>query len=232
MPNFAKTVWRSALTSFVVLGVISAVTWAGDLSRYRNFQFGTDLATVAKQAGASPSQAKVIHVRPALIQELEWRPQPLGAFTRAEPAKEVVFSFYNGELFQIVINYDRYQTEGMTTSDFIEAISSTYGTATRPAAVVKAVPASYIEQEEEVLAQWQDPEHRFDLIRSQYGPSFRLVGVLKRLEAPVQAALREAKRLDVQEAPQRDAERAAREEEAERIKLDKARLLNKPNFRP
>jgi hypothetical protein len=48
----------------------------------------------------------------------------------------------------------------------------------------------------------------------------------------VQGALQEAKRLDAQEAPQRDAERAVREAEAERVKLDKARLLNKPKFRP
>lgn len=55
------------------LGVMSAVTSAGDLSKYRNFQLGTTLPTVAKQAGANPSQAKVIHRRPALIQELAQR---------------------------------------------------------------------------------------------------------------------------------------------------------------
>jgi hypothetical protein len=45
-------------------------------------------------------------------------------------------------------------------------------------------------------------------------------------------AIQEAKRLDPREAPQRDAERAAQVEEAERVKLDKARLLNKAKFRP
>ena len=39
-------------------------------------------------------------------------------------------------------------------------------------------------------------------------------------------------RLDVQEAPKRDADRAAREEETARVKQDKARLENKPTFRP
>jgi hypothetical protein len=216
--------------SFFVLAVIPAVTWAGELSSYRNFQFGADLPSVAKQANTDPAQAKVIHRRPALIQELAWRPQPLGASARTEPAKEVVFSFYNGELFQIEIQYDRYETEGLTATDFIEAISTKYGTAAKPAAPAKA-QESYGYQEE-VLAQWQDPDYRFELIRSQFGPSFRLVGVFKRLEVPVQAALQEAKRLDVQEAPQRDAARLAREEETERVKLDKARLQNKPNFRP
>ena len=69
-------------------------------------------------------------------------------------------------------------------------------------------------------------------MRSSYGPSFSLIGVLKRLEAPVQAAILEATRLDVQEAPQRETARIATEEEAARTKLEKARLANKPKFRP
>ncbi len=47
---------------------------APDLSRYREFQFGMNLLVVAKQADMEPSEARVIHQRPAVIQELEWRP--------------------------------------------------------------------------------------------------------------------------------------------------------------
>ena len=165
---------------------------------------------MAKQAGVDPNQAKVIQRRPASIQELAWRPQPLGASAQTEPAKEVVFSFYNGELFQIVINYDRYETEGLTTSDFIEAISASYGTAVTPTAPPKPVLESYGDRDE-ILAQWQDADYRFELIRSSYGPSFRLMGVLKRLETAVQASILAAKRLDDKEAPQRAAERVANE---------------------
>ena len=178
-----------------------------------------------------PSQAKVIHRRPALIQDLEWRPQSLGWSSKTESVEKVVFSFYDGELFRIVVNYDRYRTEGLTTDDIVEAISATYGMAAKPPALAKAAQGPYGDQEE-VLARWEDPQYRFDLIRSSYGPSFRLIGVLKRLEAPAQAAIMEATRLDEQEAPQRDAERIAREEETERVKLEKARLVNKPKFRP
>ena len=222
---------RSALTPFLVLGVMSVPALAGDLSRYRSFQLGTDLATVADQAGTHPSQVTVIHSRPALIQELVWRPQPLRGTSEMEPVQKVAFSFYNGELFRIVVDYDQYQTEGLTTDDMVEAISATYGMATTPAAPANASPERYSGQEE-ILARWQDPEYSFDLIRSSYGTSFRLVGVLKRLEAPAQAAILEATRLDVQEAPERNAARIASEEEAEQVKLDKARLVNKPKFRP
>jgi len=222
---------RSALTAFLMCGVMSAATVAGDLSKYRNFQLGTDLSSVAKQAGVDPSQVKAIQRRPALIQELEWRPQSLGPSAQAEAASQVVFSFYDGELFQVAINYDRHEIEGLTTADFVEAISANYGSATTPQTFAAAAPERFGDQEE-VLARWQDPEYRFDLIRSSYGTSYRLIGVLKRLEAPVQAAILEAKRLDDQEAPQRDAARIASGEEAARIKLAKARLVNKARFRP
>ncbi|MCW5982283.1 MAG: hypothetical protein KIT09_29625 [Bryobacteraceae bacterium] len=231
MANFQRTAFRSTLAAFLMLGAMSAAALAGDLSRYRNFELGSDLATVAKRAAVDTAQAKVIHSRPAFIQDLEWRPQPLGASAQAESVQEVVFSFYGGELFRIKVDYDRYQTEGLTVDDFVDAISATYGPATKPTAPAKVAPYSYGDQAD-IVAQWQDSQYRFDLIRSAYGPAFRLVGVLKRLEAPAQAATLEAKRLDDQEAPQRDAARLASEKEAANAKLEKARLVNKPKFRP
>jgi hypothetical protein len=199
---------------------MSAATLTGDLSRYRNFQLGTDLATVAKEAGVDPSQAKVIHRRPALIQELQWRPQALGSTPKTESAQEVVFGFYDGKLFRIAIDYDHYATEGLTADDFIEAISVAYGIAEKPNAPASSVQGPYGDQEE-VIARWQDSQYCLDLMRSSYGPRFRLVGILKRLQAPAQTAIAEAKRLDDQEAPQRDAARMVDEKEAERAELRK-----------
>jgi hypothetical protein len=231
MTKFVGTVSRSALTLFLVCGAMSAATLPTDLSKYRNFQLGTDLPTIAKQVGASPSQAKLIHRRPALIQELEWWPQPLGPSSAAESAQKVVFNFYGGELFQIAISYDPYETEGLTADDFIEAISVQYGIAERPTAPANTAQKRYGDQDE-IVARWQDSQYCFTLIRSSYGSGFSLVGVLKRLQAPVQAAITEAKRLDDQEAPQRDAARMADEKEMSRAKLEKARLVNKSKFRP
>ncbi len=225
------TVPRSALASLLVFGAMSAATLTGDLSKYRDFQLGTDLAAIVKQVGATASQVKVVHSRPALIQELEWHPQTLGSSSVPEPAKEIVFSFYNGHLFRILISYDRYETEGLTADDFVEGISAAYGVAEKPAAPAKAVQGVYGDQED-VIARWQDSEHCFELIRSSYGPSFRLTGVLNTLAVPAQAAIVEATRLDAQEAPQRDAARIASDKEKERDKLENSRLVNKPKFRP
>ena len=210
---------------------LGAASPADDLSNYRGFQFGTDLSTVARQAGVDLSQVKVIHSRLAQIQELEWRPQPLGPSSQTESVKDVALGFYDGELYRIVVNYDRYETKGLTSDDLVAAISAVYGIATKALPSAKPAQEIYGEQEE-VLAQWQDPEYSFELVRLSFWPSFRLIGVLKRLEAPAQAAILEAKRLDDQEAPQRDAARLASQEEAAKGELEKARLLNRAKFRP
>lgn len=231
MTKFRRIVSGSALTIFLGSGVMSSAALAADLSQYRGFRFGSDLSIVAGHAGANPSQAKVIHRRPALIQELVWEPKSLGSSSRTEPAKEIVFSFYDSELFQIAVDYDRYETEGLTADDFVEAISATYGPSAKPASPAKVASPGYGNQEE-IVAEWQDSQYRFDLIRSSYGPTFKLVGIMKRLEAPAEAATLEAKRLDDQEAPQRDAARIASEEQAAKTTLEKARLVNKPKFRP
>jgi hypothetical protein len=222
---------RSAFISVFALGMSPAPSFAGDLSRYRDFQLGTDLATIASQVGASPSQAKVIHRRPALIQEVRWRPQALGSSPQTEAAEELVFSFYAGELFRIVVNYDRYETEGLTANDVVDAISATYGMAAKPFALGQAAQPPYGDHVE-VLARWQDPQYRLELTRSSYGPSFNLTVVLKKLEAAARADILEAKRLDDQEAPQREAARVASEEQEATAKLAKARLVNKLKFRP
>jgi hypothetical protein len=231
MNKFNSPFAGSALTAFLILGSMSAAAVAGDLSRYREFQLGSDLSTVSKQIGVSPSQAKVIHKRPALIQELNWRPQPLGASSDTEPVQEVIFSFHEGQLFRIDVNYDRYQTEGLTSADIVAAISATYGMAVQPLAPLPSEQGRYGDQEE-ILAQWQDAEYSYRLARSSYGPSYMLIGVSKKLDTQAQAAILAAVKLDDQEAPQRDAAMLASEAAIAKAKLNKARLVNKPNFKP
>jgi hypothetical protein len=54
----------------------------------------------------------------------------------------------------------------------------------------------------------------------------------KRLDALARAAVTEAVRLDKQEAPQREVERQKQQESDTRVAQGKARLANKPPFRP
>jgi hypothetical protein len=128
------------------------------------------------------------------------------------------------------VDYNRYKTEGLTADDIIDAVSAANGTiATHPVAD-KVAPGSYAIPED-LLARWEDAQYRVDLVRAQYGPAFRLIATVKGLESPANAALLEAKRLDTQEAPQREAARAAEEAQTEQARLEKLRLVNKPKFR-
>jgi hypothetical protein len=218
-----------AVASYLVSGAIPAV--GADLSRYRDFQLGAGLSGILKQSGANSSQVKVIHQRPSLIQEFEWRPQPFGSSAKTEAVQDVTFSFVDGKLFRIVVNYDRYETAGLTSGDIIESLSGDYGATAALPVPAKRDSRDYADQEE-VIGVWQDPRHRFTLTRTAYGPSYRLTGVMTQLEAPAQAAIAEAGRLDDLEAPQRAAARVAAELETERIKLEKSRAANKAKFKP
>jgi hypothetical protein len=207
---------------------------AQDLSRYRQFQLGMGLLAVAKQVDVVPSEARMVHQRPAVIQELEWRPQSsLSSTPEVDPVSEVLFSFYNGELFRMVVNYNRHKTEGLTDEDMVEAISAKYGTATRPEAKIVLFSSFQVYNDsEKVIARWEDPQYSFNLFRSSYQPTFGMLVLSKRLDGLARAAIVEAIRLDEQEAPQREIERQKQEDEANRAEQDAARLVNKAAFRP
>ena len=91
---------------------------AADLSQYRHFRLDSDLKGLAKQAEVDPSEVKTIHEYPAAIQELSWRGES------EDSVRGILFSFYNTELFRMVVDYDRYNTEGLTADDMIDALST------------------------------------------------------------------------------------------------------------
>ena len=113
--------------AIVALGlVLSTHALQGqDRSRYRDFQLGGDLSSVSALTKVAVSDAKTIHQRPAVMQELEWRPPyySLNGSTAApnDPVRQIVFSFYNDQLSKMVVDYDRDRTAGMTDADMIEA---------------------------------------------------------------------------------------------------------------
>jgi len=208
---------------------------APDLSSYRGFQFGETLPAVAKEVGLELSEAKLIHERPAVIQELEWSiwPSNGSSSSQMDPVKTILFSFYNGELFRIVVSYDRDETKGLTLDDMIEAISAEYGTASRPASTEITFSSTQVYNDtEDVMARWEDAQYAFDLFRSSYQPTFGMIAFSKRLDALARSATAEAIRLDALEAPQQEIQRQNKEDQTNRESLDKARQENKHNFRP
>src|SRR5438105_1626911 len=161
-PQIKKVVFMTAL-----LTTVSGLR-AGDLSRYRNFQLGMNLPALEKLMDVKAADVKTVHQRPAVIQDVEWRPGDFNRLAEPDPLKDLLLSFYNGQLFRIVANYDRYRMEGMTAEDVIDAVSTTYGVAANPAAEI-LFPSSYSEKVK-VIARWENSEYSLNLVRSPYQP--------------------------------------------------------------
>ena len=81
-------------------------------------------------------------------------------------------------------------------------------------------------------ARWEDSQYSFNLFRSSYQPTFGMVGFSKRLDTLARIGIAEAIRLDEQEAPRREIDRQKKQDAEDRAEQEKARLANKPNFRP
>jgi hypothetical protein len=231
---------RNIVISIFGVVISAPLSYSQDLSRYREFQFGADLLAVAKRAHVKPSEARVIHERPAVIQELAWQAPFMNSSPRTDSVKEILFSFYNGELFRIVVTYDPERIAGMTAEDIIEAVSAKYGTVTRPAAEIILSSTQFYgdgekiisDRTEKIIARWEDSQYSFDLFQPSYQSTFGMVMYSKRLDALARAAIVESVRLDKQEAPQREIERQKKKDEENRVKQEKARRISKPPFRP
>src|SRR5579871_1490797 len=144
---------RRFLNGIVCATLGTSFVSAADLSSYRGFQFGAQLSGVAQQAGMQLADAELLHQRPAKIQQLKFQPNLYrSSASTADPASEILFRFYNGELSRMVVLYDAYKVRGMTPEDMIQAISATYGTAERPVADVPY--HSYSAESAPLIARW------------------------------------------------------------------------------
>lgn len=223
---------RSLVIAVGLIVLSGHVTSAQDMSRYRVYALESSLDSVVAASGARAADAKTLHVRPAIIQDLEWRAPYAGSGTTlADPVREILFTFYNDALYQVVVSYDRDRTEGLTNRDIIESISADYGMpgvvstrswASRPP---EALPDSI------VLARWENAESMLTLVRA-YGPEFQLILMSKPLSARARSAIKEAIRLDAIEAPRREAEQRKKDASDASSAREKTGATNKAAFRP
>jgi hypothetical protein len=199
---------------------------------YRDFQLGGDLASVSALAGVTDAKAKVVHQRPVLIQELEWRLPYALTGPRApspDPVEQVVFTFYSDQLCRVVVDYDRTRTEGMTDADMIDAVSALYGSALK--VPQQSANSQVVEGSGTRVAHWGGDDYSVVLYRSNYR-SFRMVVTSLRLDALARSAAAEAARLDERDAPTRELARQQKDADDRRAAQEKARLANKALFRP
>jgi len=224
---------RTLATSVLCAALFSPLGAAQDLAKYRDFQFGMSLESVAKQVHMNASDATTTHQRPALIQTLQWNQFGDSYISaKAGSLRGIRFDFYDGELSKMVVTYDPVRTEGLTTDDMIEAISAIYGSATKPERTISVATSAVYEDNEKVLACWEDAQYSYNLFRAAYGNAFGLIAISKKLDLMASESSREADRLDKLEAPQKELALRIKQEEDKRVAQEKARLVSKPKFRP
>jgi hypothetical protein len=207
-------------------------------SGYRDFPLGSGLPSVLALTQMAPSRTKMIHERPAVMQELEWRlpHYGTGAVPLTDPVREILFSFYDDQLFRMVIDYDPDRTAGMTDGDVIDGLSIAYGAALKP--VKRPAASSQLESESGTpVARWGDADSSIVLYRTSalYSTSatrFRVIVASPRLEALARLADAQAIRLDATEAPIVEIARQKKEVADTRAIQEKARVTNKAAFKP
>lgn len=223
----------TALTTCILILAAQQATAQVPL-QYREFQLGSDVASIARLIGTAASEAKVIHQRPVLIQSLEWRPR---YFTRGvesgDPVQVMVFTFYDNQLFRVAVEYARDRTEGMTDADMVESIAATYGPAMRMLQATTRIPSqTYGVPPEVPIAVWADSTSSITLLRSTYPAVFKLLVSSTHLDNLSQAARSEAARLDAKEAPDRELARQKKESDDAAAALKKSKSENKASFKP
>jgi hypothetical protein len=219
---------RSSLLCGVLL-LTAPMLRAQDFSKYRNFSLGTDLAAVLRHTDQRLADVKATHDGSALFQELTWRPAyNIGVSSRSESVDELVFSFYKGDLYKMVVTYERASTEGLTADDMVKSIAAKYGPATSIALEIDSAGNEQYELRQKPVASWEDSQYSFNLVRSQFSNAFQLVIYSKRVNAEADAALAQVVKVDELEAPQRAVARQKKEADA----IELTRQKNQKSFRP
>jgi hypothetical protein len=127
---------------------------------------------------------------------LEWRAPYVGSGTTlADPVREIVFTFYNDALYQVVVSYERDRTEGLTNREMIDSISAVYGMPSLASARTWASPTPEALRDTIVLARWESAESMLTLVREAYAPEFQLILMSKPLSMRARSAIREAIRI-------------------------------------
>jgi hypothetical protein len=125
---------------------------------YRTYRMGDDVMAIARQIGLPSPAATAPRVLGPVL-ELKWRVQYVRGGTPAnDPVALLVFSFYDDQLFQIVIDYSPDRTEAMTEADMVAAVSRVYGAPAKRTDPPSPVGLHPQRPTDSVVAQWMNGE--------------------------------------------------------------------------
>lgn len=229
--------WCLAAVTLSLLSVWAPQLEAQALSQYRVFRLGADLASVSALAGIGPSEVTTLHTRPALLQEFRSRPSrwlagPISAST--DPVEQITFSFHDGRLYRLVVDYGRGRTEGMTRADMIAAMASVYGPPQAAGGNAAGRPVTPPGTDAgNLLARWSSDGAAMALYRTDaYDAAFRLMLVNPDVDVRARQQAAQAVRMDTEEAPRRELERQQKARDDKAAADTKTRSDNKRLFQP
>ena len=164
----------------------SSVSLFGAQTRtfYRTYRMGDDQLTISRQIGV-PSAPGTMAGSPGTVQDLKWRSQYAhrGDARPGDPVARLVFSFYEDQLFRIVIDYASDRTEGMTEADMVAAVSHVYGPPAKRIRPTEQAGLPRQQLEDTVIAEWITGAHHISLLTAGGQAAFRMIVSSVPLEA-------------------------------------------------
>jgi hypothetical protein len=214
----------------VAVLAVEGVSASPAYSRYRGVSIGDSVGVVVASLQMAPSDVAVVHTRPAVVQQLTWRPNQfvIGRTAAPESLEEMVLTFHRGRLARVVATYDRDRTEGLTNADLHDTFTAVYG----PSMLVPTPAGARPANDAEIIGQWGDGETLVVLLRDAYPRRIRLTVSSVDGDRLLQDALASGLRLDQVEAPTRDMVRRLSEEQTRRTRDGQSRRDNKSAFKP
>jgi hypothetical protein len=232
--RMTTSVRRLIVVSLCIAASSASLLGAQERSHYRTYQMGDDLLSIARQIGVAPPRANLLPHSLGAVLELTWRAQYVrrGVVPPADPVARLVFSFYEDQLFRIVIDYERDRTEGMTEADMVAGISEIYGQPSKrtlPPSPVGLPPERDVDT---VIAQWVDGDYSIALLGVESQAAFRMIVASARLEALARAAGGHAVPTYPPEMTSVDVARPNADVEKTRPAREKTRRANIASFTP
>ena len=226
------TFTRGGVSAACIVLAVSTVSSA-ELSRYREFELGTSVATVTAVT-QNAARVRIVHSRPALLQQLEWRPRYMAGVPQADRDSigEVVFSFVDDQLFQMSIAYAQDRTSGLTDEDMVGSLTAVYGAPSSPSPRTRTTSSAVALDAPVVIAEWRHADTTVALQRREYSESFFLVITSLPLDIIARKAQATAVAMDQREAPAREAALLKKRADDERAAAETTRSTNKKVFKP
>ncbi len=228
--NALRTLVLTTVCAAAIAGPASAAE--SDLSRYRGVALGESVATVVAALKAQPSDLKVLHGSPSLVQELTWRPLRFvsGMTTDVDPLAEMVLTFHADRLVRISATYDRERIAGLTEADLQEALAAVYGPSSLMSTAAWANPQSAMGRK--IIGSWENTGTLLLLWQDRYPDRSGLTISAVAADTAMQQAIAEGRRVDASQAPARELALRTAHAAALAARNEKIRLENKKAFKP